>query len=438
MVTVMLWESHQGGSGPANAGHASLSITRPGSDGRGNQCVAMITWFPGAAVTGTSSSMVRTTQDHSTPKDLVDEMSRFMAGGGDRTAYLPGVKPSTPREQAILTTKFRPPNRVCRITSLSDPEALIGLSDADMLHWWEEYQKRRDYNLLTRNCSTAVAGGLLAGGGAAFASPPGLISWTPHMWTPHKVYDWAVAIQKEVEPRNEELQKARALIEPSAPAVNEDVWGLVAWKAKSSISMAHRYQVLKEIDALLEEYGKLRKEISAKVADSPSDLELPLLGKLLAKICQQMVERPDSARRESVVRLGGQVLNRANRIKAGIARAMEQRARERAALLAPLQKRLDQIPEEKARLWEDRSKLLMRMVQPPAQTKAKFAKLFPAPAAPVESGAQKPDAVDGEVRPPTPDQVARKRLLHSQLLQRALGMEDEKAREIQEQMEKIP
>jgi len=154
----MLWKPHGGGPG-----HASLAITRP-SKIQGNECVAVITWFPKGerdAAGSSSAGRLDAYQDHDVPVSVYEEMSRFMAQGREREVYLPGV----PREQRPMS-RFKPPSHICRLTSLSDLDAMTGLSDVNMLSWWETYKARKDYNLVTRNCSTAVAGGLLAGGGS--------------------------------------------------------------------------------------------------------------------------------------------------------------------------------------------------------------------------------------------------------------------------------
>lgn len=309
MVIVMLWRDHGGGG----HGHASLSVTRPKADGKGNESVAVITWFSVGALAGSSASKGLGTTTRSIPNTVEDEWKTFMAHGRDRMAYTGGMEGA-----GQFPTEFKPPSNTCRISTLSDEDTLIGLSDANILLWWSGYKTKTDYKVLTRNCSTAVAGALIAGGGLGFTSPPGFLSsiWTPSIWTPEKVFQWATQIQSKVEPINNRYREARTIIEANAKGIDEvELWDVETWKKNSAITMAHRYQVLKDIDAGLAEYHEQRKQAARGSEAVLSEAELPGLGKILDKIRQQMAERPDSARRGAVLHLGKQVLNRIAAIK---------------------------------------------------------------------------------------------------------------------------
>ena len=307
MVIVMLWRDHSGGYG-----HASLSVTRPIHSGQGNESIAVITWFPGNHHSG-SSFVTLGTREHTVPASVHEEWSSYMAGGQEREAYLGGLP-----QGHDLKTQYKPPSNICRISTLSDQDTLIGLSDANILVWWNKYKQNVNYNTLTRNCSTAVAGALIAGGGLGFASPPGFLSsvWTPSIWTPEKVFQWATQIYTKIEPVNDRYRSARTAIDAKTRDITEtDVWDVETWKKNSSISMAHRYQTLKDIDTLLGQYHVVREAAVKEHGPAPSEVELPGLGKILDKIRQQMAERPDSARRSAVLHLGKQVINRINAVK---------------------------------------------------------------------------------------------------------------------------
>jgi len=347
MIIVMLWKPH-GGKG---FGHASLAVTRPKQNGPGNECVSVITWFPSGAVDG-SSFLSGATTGHQVPNDVFDEMSRFMAQGHERRVYMPGV----PEHQRPFT-RFKPPSNICRIASLSDPEAMTGLSDANMLEWWPRYQERKDYDVLTRSCATAVAGGLLAGGGGIFAKPPWLSS--NFIWTPEAVYEWAVEIQKKVEPLNDKLVKQRDFLAQNAQTITHEntLWSLKTWKEKSSVWMATRYQVLKDIDTELEQYHTLVKDSALQPPMVRWELEIAKLGQLTGKICRQLVERPKSARRQAVLTLGAQVINRI-----ALARdEIRQIQRKREELKAPLLQRMTELKQAREQVSLQQSRLMLRM-----------------------------------------------------------------------------
>lgn len=349
MIIVMLWKPH-GGKG---FGHASLAVTRPKQNGPGNECVSVITWFPSGAVDG-SSFLSGATTGHQVPNDVFDEMSRFMAQGHERRVYMPGV----PEHQRPFT-RFKPPSNICRITSLSDPEAMTGLSDANMLEWWPRYQERKDYDVLTRSCATAVAGGLLAGGGGIFAKPPWLAS--NFIWTPEAVYEWAVEIQKGVEPLNDKLVKQRDFLAQNAQTITHEntLWALKTWKEKSSVWMATRYQVLKDIDTELEQYHTLVKDSALQPPLVRWELEIAKLGQLTGKICRQLVERPKSARRQAVLTLGAQVINRIVMARDEI----RQIQRKREELKAPLLQRMAELEQNRDQVMKKRMGMLGKTIK---------------------------------------------------------------------------
>jgi hypothetical protein len=340
MVIVMLWRDHTG----RGHGHASLSVTRPKADGMGNESVAVITWFSAGSLAGSSAAGGLGTTTRSIPNTVEEEWRTFMAYGQERMAYTGGIGGA-----GQFPTEFKPPSNTCRISTLSDEDTLIGLSDANILLWWSSYKTKTDYKVLTRNCSTAVAGALIAGGGLGFATPPGFLSsiWTPSIWTPEKVFQWATQIQSKVEPINNRYREARAIIEANAKGIAEvELWDVETWKKNSAITMAHRYQVLKDIDARLGEYHEQRKEAAKGSEAVLSEAELPGLARILDKIRQQMAERPDSARRGAILHLGKQVMNRIAAIKWEATR--EQRALQ--AEQERLQRERERIETEERRM----------------------------------------------------------------------------------------
>lgn len=342
MVIVMLWRDHTG----RGHGHASMSVTRPKADGQGNESVAVITWFSEGALTGSSASAVLGSTSRSIPSTVQDEWKRFMAHNTVRIAYTGGIEGAKQFE-----TNFKPPSNICKISTLGDEDTLIGLSDANILLWWSGYKTKTDYKVLTRNCSTAVAGALIAGGGLGFASPPGFLSsiWTPSIWTPEKVFQWASEIQGKVEPINNRYRESRAVIEANAKGIDEvELWDVETWKRESAIKMAHRYQVLKDIDARLGEYHAQRKQAASGDEAVLTEAELPGLARIFDKIRQQMAERPDSARRGAILHLGKQVVNR-------IAAIRWEATREQRALQAE-QERL-QREKERIEMEERRRKI---------------------------------------------------------------------------------
>lgn len=449
MVIVMLWRDHRGGYG-----HASLALTRPRQDGQGNENVAVITWFSVGQV-GTSSKKLGD-MGRSIPNTVDEEWKTFMLGGGTREAYVQGL----PKGHG-LSTEFKPPSNFCRISTMSDQDALIGLSDANILSWWGTYKTRETYNVLTRNCSTAVAGALIAGGGVGFASPPGFLSsiWTPTFWTPEKVFQWATQIQSKVEPVNNRYREASATIEANTKGIDEtEVWDVETWKKNSSIAMAHRYQVLKDIDTNLKEYHEMRQRVVRESGPAMSEAELPGLGKILDKIRQQMAERPTSSRRAAVLHLGKQVLNRINAIKWELTREQrEEEARQRAQQAEQDRiKRERELEEERRRLEELRmqamrehkaaefgyDKLLADVNEKIAALKAEHnrgqIRLMTA-FLPMNAKLQKvltPALPKEQVDEALGKSVLRRRM-GLELLMKALGAEERKAKEIQALIDKI-
>jgi len=203
-----------------------------------------------------------------------------------------------------------------------------------------------------------VAGGLLAGGGGIFAKPPWFSA--KFVWTPEAVYEWAVEIQKKVEPLNDKLVEQRKFLAQNAQTITHEntLWPLKTWKEKSSVSMATRYQVLKDIDTELEQYHKLVQDSALQPPMVRWELEIAKLGQLTGKICRQLVERPKSARRQAVLTLGTQVVNRIALARNEIQRLQ----REREELKSPLLQRMAELEQEREKVSFQQSRLMLRMM----------------------------------------------------------------------------
>lgn len=343
MIIVMLWRPHGGGG----HGHASLSITRPKANGVGNEGIGVITWFPSGPLEKGSFPGTGSTAHHAVPASVYEEMSAFMMKKGTvREVFMQGV-PSGQRP----TTQIKPPSDIIHLTSLSDTDAMAGLSDENMLKWWDQYKLRDDYNVVTRNCSTAVAGALMAGGGSLYAKPP---AFTSIAWTPEKVFEWAIEIAKKLEPLNDRLNAARkTLADLAKDNTDKDVWDIATWKQKSSIALAHRYQLMKDIDTCLAEYHQQRHDSAKNQGLATHEIEISKLGQLVDRICKQLIERPKSARREAVLHLGAQVLKRIEVVKGAIReiqREAERKAKEKKEALTKqyneIKAKYDQLSEQ--------------------------------------------------------------------------------------------
>ena len=365
-ATVLLWKSHRGGF--FNFGHASLALSY--EDEMSQSRLATITWYPHPTAKQTCSgnpnrsavSSVSTgTPKHWHPANLQSELHNFAQKptqeirelrkqkplNQEQTERLNNLKQWYPRirqyqqtvgsewinpfmnasdergrrvAEQVLNTRICPPSETVSIPTINDPDTIVGLNDVAMYEWWNTFsgQKKR-YNLLTRNCSAAVGGALLAGGAHAFVDPPKMRSWTPS-----NVTQWAKEVRKEVLKIQQKFNAAKQDIESKRGKADQSaakryVWSVGEFKrnSKGKSMFASRYEELKNVDKALEFYHQLRFRTDPQAVKRNMEI-LALVGIIIR--LEKVINKNRGSQREShrlkgLVTLGLQVLKRINQLK---------------------------------------------------------------------------------------------------------------------------
>lgn len=186
-----------------------------------------------------------------------------------------------------------------------DDETPFGLDVQGMFAWWQVFKETQsaDWSLARRNCSSVVAKCLIAGGATAFVRQP-----VSPVWTPKNVFEWATDIAAAIDERN---NKARELVREAVgpgPARRDtsndlrEVWTVEEFKKESDAGkFSHRYAAMQRIDAALAKFWV------ALSLDDPED-KVAAVGAVMDAIHEQMVERPNSVRRNAIIALGQQLL----------------------------------------------------------------------------------------------------------------------------------
>ncbi len=224
----------------------------------------------------------------------------------------------------FMKTRIRPPDQQITIPTTCDDNVIIGLNDVGMMLWWQQFaDQKKTYNFLSRNCSTVCGNALIAGGGASFVKSP-----VSFVWEPQTAFNWGQKIAKVIEQKNLFYRAARDAIlhdngdeglgnlnNPQNP-----VWNVTEWKSQSSVSWAHRYSALKEVDLLLESYHLSTPLPFASKAVRRSVLTLKLAAVVLQlyKIINDHEKGRNarkSKRHKSIIALGKQCLGAIDTIK---------------------------------------------------------------------------------------------------------------------------
>jgi hypothetical protein len=198
---------------------------------------------------------------------------------------------------------LRPPDHTVHIPGLVEGNP-AGLNEGAIVEWWFEWlyakNNQHRYRFLAENCSTITALALEAGGAAQLAARPQLK--VGGVWTPKTALEYAQAIIAAVGARGKMIDEFVTQHFLSRTVVG-GVWSEATFRKESDLGpLAHRYDKLKKIDALLKEYAAIPDH---DAVDKLGD-RIARLARII-ELCQAILtERPDSRRKAALQKLGTQ------------------------------------------------------------------------------------------------------------------------------------
>lgn len=301
------------------AGHAALKIMRASGE------KYYITWLASRSgcSASTGSGGMFTSQSAEAPKCLgfttirnrhtgAVEPNPDALGSGNEFTYYADKRANAPRfglngpyDSISATYKFEVP--VMKVVAVTPTDNVFGINVDTIARWWKHLlslppgHPRRRYGMFSteQNCCGVVVQALLKGGLGAYVDPPENFIYQGA----RTLLSWVRRAVDEINKMNQESQKVAIMIQGMPPLLPQEVRmpTLDEWKSMSSLKkwyqFGRRIEQVARIDTLIPKYHQA-------VAQNDSKEMLRNLVEIHAQVFSHLVLKPDSNRREGVMKLG--------------------------------------------------------------------------------------------------------------------------------------
>lgn len=342
MIKVLIWENRWGPMAMKHPGHAAVAVMH------GAHPADYVSWWPesGKNTPPPAGQNYRTGKAKSITEDFIAEL-----GSNARAALDGGAAPR--RGQLQDTTDFytdhrvyvdnphndwmQAPTQVIHIQTCDDVEDLgngnqrLGLHENNLMDWWHLYktsvinpQQRREYDFVSKkfNCASVAMAALLAAGGDMFEKPSK--AWI--YYSPNDIRDYAIKLRRKIERINTQAQAVqngilsefRRYMPESRQKFGVDylhssganstriveIWRPEEWRTQSAVMIGRRKEQVAAIDEAMEQYWAL----GTGWTDSNFLNKALFLSEILSNVQSHLIEKPNSDRRQAVLKLGSQCI----------------------------------------------------------------------------------------------------------------------------------
>lgn len=329
MIKLLVWNNAWGFKAYSHPGHAALAITD------GSKVEHYVSWWPEDV--DKDEDKRRGYQRGGTNTILNDYHMEM--GDNARARLRTGAVPRAgqTKNENIVEDGFtvhnqyaqwvKQPDETLTIPSVDDrsnPErASIGLSEKNIEDWWTLFSEKRvgyfnqRYKMISNeyNCASVVMMALVAGGCDLFMKHDrASIYYTPNqlMSYGHRLSDRIHEINEQAQMVNASLLANHARVSPDSrsqfgscnPDSTGDIWSATAWRMESAVRIGRRKEQIAQIDRLIADYWA-----AGPVWNEANKVEKAVkLRDILRQVQSHIVEKPNSDRRESVLKLGSQCI----------------------------------------------------------------------------------------------------------------------------------
>ncbi|MFM7592437.1 MAG: hypothetical protein ACKO85_11645 [Isosphaeraceae bacterium] len=229
------------------------------------------------------------------------------------------------------------PTHVIAIPTCDDVEdkaagtVRLGLNESNLLDWWAIYKNKvinptahHEYNFVSKryNCASVAMAALIAAGGDIFKKHSK--AWA--YYSPNDIRDYANELRREIDRLNSRMQTVQNGIlgdyRKYMPDTRQkfgvdylhstsgtstrvvEIWRTEEWRRQSAVMIGRRKDQVRNIDTLMEQYWSLGEGWTAQ--NLP--LKATIISSILAEVQSHLIEKPNSDRREAVLKLGSQCI----------------------------------------------------------------------------------------------------------------------------------
>jgi hypothetical protein len=330
MIRLLVWENAWGPMAFKHPGHVALAITD------GDKIDSYISWWPDDSdptfkqhVTGN-----RVGNKHTIGTDYSSEL-----GANSRARLLAGATPRPGQTNAELIQEngfyvknptkawAKRPDHVVELPAFDDraPREMttLGLCESNVQDWWRLYsEKKLGYNQYrykmvskTNNCAAVVMAALVAGGCDLYLKHDKVFMY----YSPTDILNYVNRLRIKINELNTKAQlinatmlsnhrkmtpETRSKFGSLNPDGALDIWTVDEWRRASAVTVGRRKEQIAHIDEMITQYWGLGSDWT----DTNATMKTLQLAGILQEVQSHIIEKPNSDRREAVLKLGSQCI----------------------------------------------------------------------------------------------------------------------------------
>ena len=329
MLKVLIWQNAWGPKALKHPGHAALAIAN------GAKAETYVSWWPDQSDPNFQrNNGYRAGYAQGIAQDYFKEL-----GANARTRLQAGAAPRPGQSNDALIQEpgfaiqnpamswVQRPDQILDIPAFDDrvprDMASIGLCEKNVEDWWKLYSEkklgytRHRYTFVskTNNCASIVMAALIAGGCDLYLKHDKAFIY----YTPSDIFNYATRLRNKILEMNTRAQAVNASMLASHrkmtpnsrdmfgscnPDGTGDVWSVADWRAASAVKIGRRKEQIAQIDSYLAQYWSVGQEWN----DANCTMKSTYLACVLQEVQSHIIEKPNSDRREAVLRLGSQCI----------------------------------------------------------------------------------------------------------------------------------